>query len=98
MVKLKVSLLVFHGIPSTFVSSTRLGFNNESAYDCSSKTFNLFSCLCFLMNIISSFELLFHFEDSYLPSRKSTKIEYEILTRLSTSQLQLTNDLHIASA
>ena len=39
MVKLKVSLLMFHGIPSTFVSSTRLGFNDESAHDCSSFLF-----------------------------------------------------------
>ena len=42
MVKVKVSLLVLHGIPSTFVSSTRLGFNGESAYDGSSKTSSLF--------------------------------------------------------
>ena len=47
MVKLKVCLLVFHGIPSTFVSSTGC---------------NLFPFSCFLMNIINSFELVFHFQ------------------------------------
>ena len=45
MVKLKVFLLVFHGIPSTFVSSTRLRFKDESAHD---------------VYQINLFELLFH--------------------------------------
>ena len=54
MVNLKVSLLVFHGIPSTFVSSTRLGFNDKSVCYGSSKTSTVFTFSCFLMNLINS--------------------------------------------
>ena len=61
IVKLKVSLLVCNGIFSTFVSSARLGFSDEYVYDGSSTTSNLFPCSCFLMNIINSFEWLFHY-------------------------------------
>ena len=47
MVKPRVSLLVFHGVPSTFMSSARLEVNNESPYDGSSRTSNLFPFPCF---------------------------------------------------